>query len=317
MLIVLGGVIIINKKLIALVSLAFMLLAFAGCVIQVSQPEPELELTVIFLDEEIREYIQRARAGEGDLDTLYWEIVLEPVQRELTARNSSIKIEKYQQPIYNFDELEQAIELLSASNVAGIVTDALKKSNNYIEGVDTIVYIFPCNPEDSFTKEEMKGVRGVSGLNCGTTILSVNPLAPDWQKTLSYVAAHEYHHVTWGIRHGHKFAGNVLEVLILEGRADSFANLVYPGLSLPWTSSLSREQEKKIWRDTVKDNLDNTDLVFAKNLTQDEFWSGYAIGFHIVQAYIANNPKVSVEEWTGLTAEELFSDSGYEDWLAN
>jgi uncharacterized protein YjaZ len=206
---------------------------------------------------------------------------------------------------------------LSAGNVAEIVTNALKKSNTFIEGVDTLVFIFPCNPDDSFTRDQMKGVRGVSGLSCGTAILSVNPLAPGWQETLSYTTAHEFHHVTWGIRHRHKFSGNVLEVLILEGRADSFANIVYPGLSIPWISSLSKEAEREVWRDTVKDNLDNPDLDFAKNLTQDEFWSGYAIGFHIVQAYIANKPKVSVEEWTGLTAEELFLDSGYEDWLAH
>lgn len=307
------------KRIKTIAFLCLFLTAFtnAGCFIPYVEPAVEVALQIVFPDQEIREYIRRARAGEGDLDTLYREIVLEPVQRELSARNSSIKIENYQQPIENLGELEQAIELLSAGNVAGIVNDALKKSNDFIEGVDTIVYIFPCNPEDSFTRDQMKGVRGVSGLNCGTTILSVNPLAPDWQKTLSYVAAHEYHHVTWGIRHGHKFAGNVLEVLILEGRADSFANLVYPGLAMPWTSSLSKEKEREVWRNTVKDNLDNTDLVFAKNLTQDEFWSGYAIGFHIVQAYIANNPKVSLEEWTELTAEELFLDSGYEDWLAD
>jgi len=88
-------------------------------------------------------------------------------------------------------------------------------------------------------------------------------------------------------------------------------------LAMPWTSSLSKEKEREIWRNSVKDNLDNTDLVFAKNLTQDEFWSGYAVGYHIVQAFINNNPQVSVEEWTGMTAQELFQKSGYEDWLAN
>ena len=305
------------KSLIALILITLYIFSICGCVIEVSRPENKRDLTIIFLEKEIREYIRKARAGEGDQETLYKEIVLEPVQRELTARNSSLKIENYQKPIIKLDELEQAIGLLSANNVTGIVEAALEKSNNYIEGVDTLVFIFPCDPGDSFTRDSMKGVRGVSGLSCATSILSVNPLAPDWQKTLSYVTAHEYHHVTWGIRHGHQFAGNVLEVLILEGRADSFANIVYPGLSLPWTSSLGKEKEREVWRNTVKDNLDNTDLVFTKNLTLDEFWSGYAIGYHIVQAFIANHPEVGVEEWTGMTAEELFQNSGYEDWLAN
>jgi len=114
------------KNMIALILLTLSISAIFGCVIEVSRPENKLDITIIFLEEEIREYIQKARAGGADLDRLYWEIVLEPVQRELTARDSIIKVENFQKPITNIDALEQAIEVLSADDVTGIVETALR-----------------------------------------------------------------------------------------------------------------------------------------------------------------------------------------------
>lgn len=303
---------------IALAFLISLVLLTTGCIIEVSSPQQsEPSTTVIFMETELRQYIERARGNEADLDSLYSEIVLKPVQQRLDSSNSSLKVQDYQRPIYDLVELELALDLLESADVVSLVQAALAKSYDYIQGVDTTVFIFPCDPGDYFTRDEMRGVRGVSGLTCGNTILSVNPWAEGWEETLPYVVAHEYHHVTWGLRHGHKFAGDMLEILILEGRADSFADIVYPGRNVPWTSSLSIEEEREFWWTVVKDDLYSTDLAYAKRITQENNWAGYAIGYHIVQEYIRTHPEVGIEEWTGLTARELFQDSGYEDWLGN
>jgi uncharacterized protein YjaZ len=52
-------------------------------------------------------------------------------------------------------------------------------------------------------------------------------------------------------------------------------------------------------------------------VTKDEYWSGYAIGHHIVQAFIGINPAVSVDQWTRMSATELYEKSGYENWLGD
>ena len=41
-------------------------------------------------------------------------------------------------------------------------------------------------------------------------------------------------------------------------------------------------------------------------------WTGYTIGYHIVQAYIDRHPDVSVAEWTALDPHNLLEESGYD-----
>lgn len=307
------------KGIIALLMIVLLSITAAGCItIEVAGPEPPEsgpELKVVFVEEALREYIRQARANAGDWDALYDEIVLDPIREEMAARGSRFRLDDYQKPIHSLDDLEYALDLMAEYNVASIVEDTIKGCNQYFQGVDTTVFIFPCNPEDSFTRDRMRGVRGLTGLSCGTTIISINPTAEGWQETLPYVAAHEYHHAAWGMRYGHQFEGCLLDVLVMEGRADSFANLVCPGLAVPWTSSLSKDMEREIWWNQVKDDLYSTDLDAAKRLTQDEHWSGYAIGYHIVQAFLENFPDLSADQWTEITIPELYENSGYEDWL--
>lgn len=58
-------------------------------------------------------------------------------------------------------------------------------------------------------------------------------------------------------------------MLLMEGRVDSFANLIFPGRDLPWTS-LSPEDEKITWQDKVKGYFDSTDLDYVWSVTKDE-----------------------------------------------
>ena len=41
-------------------------------------------------------------------------------------------------------------------------------------------------------------------------------------------------------------------------------------------------------------------------------WSGYTIGFRLVQAFLQAHPAMSIEEWTALDAAELLRQSPYD-----
>lgn len=303
-----------GKIILALVLVVYLAFSAAGCVIErVSEREPEF--SVVFCEEQLREYIRRARADEDNWDTLYREIVLEPIQQELRDRDSIINLDNYHQPIPNLNALEDAIDLFMAMDITGVVEDALTRCNDFIQGVDTVVYILIDDPDDILARDMLKGAHGVSGLSCSTIVLAINPTAEGLLEMLPYTVAHEYHHVNLGRRN--YWGGELLDVLLMEGRADSFANLVFPGRDVPWTSSLSPEYEKIIWQDRVKGHLDSTDLEYVHSVTKDEYWSGYVIGYHIVQAFIGNNPEVSVDQWTKMGAAELYEKSGYENWLGD
>jgi uncharacterized protein YjaZ len=40
-------------------------------------------------------------------------------------------------------------------------------------------------------------------------------------------------------------------------------------------------------------------------------WTGYTIGFRIVQKYIQSHPQSNPVEWTKLGADQLLAESGY------
>ncbi|WP_277584648.1 DUF2268 domain-containing putative Zn-dependent protease [Psychrobacillus antarcticus] len=61
------------------------------------------------------------------------------------------------------------------------------------------------------------------------------------ENMLKYVVAHEYHHAINILANGEISFYTVLDRILFEGKVDSFARIVYPDLSSPWTESLSEE----------------------------------------------------------------------------
>lgn len=111
----------------------------------------------------------------------------------------------------------------------------------------------------------------------------------------------------------------LLDQLIMEGRADSFANIVYPEIEVSYRSAFNPSQEKELW-EKIKPNLDSTDedyfqKVFFGDYEEFPVWTGYKIGYNIVKDFIKNNPRVSIEEWTNMDAKEVLERSGYEEDL--
>ncbi|MEM7034706.1 MAG: DUF2268 domain-containing putative Zn-dependent protease [Chloroflexota bacterium] len=41
-------------------------------------------------------------------------------------------------------------------------------------------------------------------------------------------------------------------------------------------------------------------------------WTGYDIGFNILNTFVSQHPTVSIEAWTAMSAQEIFESSGYE-----
>ena len=105
------------------------------------------------------------------------------------------------------------------------------------------------------------------------------------------------------------------DYLVFEGRADSFAHLVYPQRQAPWTNALTPQQEKAAWK-AIQPHLSSTspslllNLMFGggKGVPQ---WAGYTIGFNMVQAFLKKRADPNVDRWTAIEAGELLKQSGY------
>jgi uncharacterized protein YjaZ len=163
----------------------------------------------------------------------------------------------------------------------------------------------------------MNGVLG-SNVGAGKIWLEIYPNGA-WLNWIPYTVAHEYHHRVWLDQHdGQLQTADLLDSMVLEGKADSFARLLYPDRHAPWTEALTPEQELNQWQAMQKYLNARSDATQQKFMfgglvgnNDVPLWTGYTIGFHIVQSYLQKHPDVTVDEWTMLNAHDLLDQSGY------
>jgi uncharacterized protein YjaZ len=279
--------------------------------------DQEQQFTVVSVYEGMDIYVESARSDpEADLDDLFRKNVIDAYWKEC-AEGGEYKLlaeGALENPIVDLDGLEEEIESLRNSRIEEIVVEALKQSSALLEGPDTTVCIAALDPENSFVKEYMNGVAGRT-FGSGKILIQAN-LQDDWEDRVSYAIAHEYHHSVWTFLYYERNEGNdLLNYLVFEGKADSFARLVYPNIETPWTDALTTEQEAQQWR-KMEPQLSITDYGVKQRYIFGDgrsvpLWSGYTIGFHIVQSFLQQNPETTIDEWTGMDANEILTQSGY------
>ena len=317
------------KRIMALLLTVAIICVIVGCEkecsnVEISKSETKPEFKVVLVDKEVREYIKSARENKGDLDKLYREIVCEPIWNEIGRDEDSFGWTIYYfNTIRKLDLLENEMDILVNEDVVSMVEDALEECNKFLPAANATVYIFPYDPTDRTFTYNARGVGSFTTFGRGREIfLFLNPTHGGWKERIKYAVAHEYHHSTWMYKNYREYEVTLLDYLILEGKADSFANIVYPDVEVSHTStSISLSREKELW-EKIKPNLDSTDAKYNQRVIfgdYEEFpyWTGYTIGYNIVQEYIKNNPNVSIEEWTNIEAKDILENSRYEKRFEN
>ncbi len=216
-------------------------------------------------------------------------------------------------PYADVQSLRKATSALQASSVQSAVRSALKKSGSLLPSAATTVCILAADSSWTY----LRGMHGVGGFTAGAGKIWLTILPEgDWLDWVTYAAAHEYHHSVWTTRHGKQDPiENLADYLVFEGRADSFAHLVDPERQIPWTSTLTPQQEKAAW-EIIQQHLNSTSPAVLQNLMFGGAegvprWAGYTIGFNIVQAFLRKQDTLDVNRWTAIEADELLKRSPY------
>lgn len=263
-----------------------------------------------------RAFLQAARAVPDapilELHRLYRKLALTPYADACTPGNVEGFLQSYVYPGRSYEQVwTKAVDEIGAAEVAGMVREAVAAASEQLSTDPLTICVFALSPSNRFVIDRMGGV---TGSYWGDIIhLQIYP-TESWAARVKYVVAHEYHHAAWVQRFSDWTAAfTLLDHLVSEGRADSFAKLLYPNAPAPWTDALTAEQEKSQWR-ALKPLLASQDydlhgrVMFGGGYP---VWTGYTIGFNIVQAFLENNPDVPVEAWTTLDAQTILKRSGY------
>jgi uncharacterized protein YjaZ len=263
-------------------------------------------------------YIAVARRTPGaDLASLYRSYVGDPIWKECAVNGEYIyHAEKaINDPITDCDYIQNAVDTLNESGIEKIVESSLRHISKLLPGSDTAVCILVADPREKYIRYQMHGVKGFTA-GAGKIWLQIAPFG-DWLDWVPYSLAHEYHHSVWTSRHYKKGSTvDLLDHLISEGRADSFARMAYPERVAPWTNALSPDQESAVWQ-LMKPQLGSTSYQMRKRFLiggaqNIPYYAGYTVGFHIVQKFLEAYPDIDIDKWTAVDPHDILEQSGYD-----
>ena len=214
------------------------------------------------------------------------------------------------------EELEKEIEIIKNIDFVTIVDSVYQKVTKELPGPDTKILFIPANP--AYRKIYRQYGVGLHAFTLGTgrIIVSFDPSFGNWQQMLPYALAHEYHHSVWTSRNFQTADLTPLEYIILEGKADSFADEIYPITDHPFINKLDKNIEKRVWN-LIKPELDKRNSTINDKIyygTKDiPYGSVYAIGFNIIKSFKANNPGIIDAELIDMSPEKILLLSKYDE----
>jgi uncharacterized protein YjaZ len=194
-----------------------------------------------------------------------------------------------------------------------IIKEALTKSSKIIEGGDKAVYILPVNPEFP-----MKGMGGVAAWTLDDDVILLLLNSSYKQERLAYTVAHEYHHAI--LMESGSGYDSILDFVIFEGKGDTFANIVYPEVEVPW-SQKGDGKELEVSFSQLKEYGQTSQFEIyyewergnaSMNIPK---WANYRMGSLMMQSYLKGHGDVPIKEWTDMDAEKILLESGYKEYV--
>ncbi len=167
--------------------------------------------------------------------------------------------------------------------------------------------------------------RGYTGFQFPGHVVGIFDTPNDYNlPRLPGLVAHELHHIVrlglfpWTFQQPY----SVADYVVLEGMAESFAAQLYGegvvGYYVTDIDAAGLEQARAVVRGALELRGDVRSYIFGDHFA--EKWNfpkvgmppfgGYAVGYHIVQAYLKRTGK-TVEEATFIASDEIVAESGY------
>ncbi|CAG9623567.1 IS1595 family transposase ISSpps1 [Sutcliffiella rhizosphaerae] len=256
------------------------------------------------------DYVLDVEKEDADRNESFLEHVFLSFSEEIYGHSYYEQDEFYFATPRNISKLKETIKLLDEKIPELLISiqKVLENATFLLPGEHYPIYIQPYNPD--FNSYEMSGIVGITMPN-GAIVLQIDPRT--FQEDLfMYMVAHEYHHAVYIDKSDWRFRkSDLLNDVIMEGKSDTFATLMFPETLVPWLAPLS-DKEKEIVLEYVREHhnsfdYNNTYILFIGSRTQGiPRWSNYKIGFHMVDEYLKKYPDLAIEEWTVVNAKEIF-----------
>jgi len=279
-----------------------------------------MEIKIIETFENAKQYLLEAKKDYTDANGLWTKHMIAPFWDEIAAYAPFEQSFKQPPCITELTQLEKQLSIFSELDTVKLKSEFNTVANALPSNDDDpmTVTLYPLCDSNKIVKERQNGVIGASVF--GNMIISINPLADDWQKWIPFVFAHEYHHNIWGqywyvVQGGKDLDGSFLEYMITEGQADLFAMNQYPGLTPLWNKTFDVNTEAVLW-DRIKPVLNSTDPTIHNEYMFGDIekglpWClGYSFGRIIVNDFLQNQP-MTFSDMLRVPAKQIFEMSRF------
>ena len=276
---------------------------------------------VIFLCDYYDDYLKAIKAGYKNHDSLYRMKIQDPICNRYFSKceySEFISYAEFSNPIQDTVGLENRISYIDSNKekIEKILSDAFINCHKYLRDDSITIYIQPS--EGGLMGKVIKRMGGIAGFTGGSKqiLLTIQPEVSTWSDMLADALAHEYHHACWTEKYYNtQPSRDVLFDMVFEGRADSYAHILYPNIITAWDTILSAQQKIDFWN-KIKPDIHNTDMSLYPKVMfggRDGYpiWGGYCLGFDIVQSALKNHPELAPKEWTKMSPEKILEMSDY------
>ena len=210
----------------------------------------------------------------------------------------------------------ESINSFMSDKIKSLIGASFEKYNKLFDfNDDLIVILLPTN--QSFVFEKMKGSTGYT-TSSKTIFIFINKKSIKNKKiynTIQKTFIHEYNHSA-RIKYFPKINSmTLLDNIIFEGLADNFQVREIKGSKIPsWSKCISKKKAKIIFNEIIKKiNSKNENDFFQLFFENKKYplWSGYSIGYYIVNYFLKNNTNNTWKEIIKLKSSDILKKSNW------
>ncbi|HAB33303.1 MAG TPA: hypothetical protein DCE40_04215 [Exiguobacterium sp.] len=272
------------------------------------------EIHIVPLYKAYDDYIQAVSKQPEDNEALYKKYVL-------GAKNDVIKKEQlqampvpslYEQPSENIKDLKQMNTYLKKHHqhiMKQIKSSLLTSMKQLPRDEKLVVFVSPTTPLEH---DDAKRYGGVSGVAQGNNSMSLFFLKDFSKESLLNTTAHEYHHT---VALDEPNRATMLDYIILEGKAEFFAHMLYPMESSEAIAPLLDHSLEHVISELNAERLTTDDLFFGNYEKQIPSFVKYRLGYMIVSDFVKQHPEISLKEWSRMSSVQILEKSSYKKKL--
>lgn len=228
----------------------------------------------------------------------------EKIDTSLIKTNFLLKPTPHKQQLLK--QLDALIE--QHDEINEIIASTYIDSNQILPKKKGMVFVAPYNPEFFYDSEALEGVAGQAYNDTFILFLDI-----DFDKgVLAHSTAHEYHHLI--LYDQPEFRLNtILDSVIIEGKADTFADRIVKGVIPPWYAPIDDATMEHIASRVNDYETSHTDFVVGNYQKDMPRWSNYILGRDVLHDYLTAHPELSIPEWTFKEGHEILEEYKYRD----